>query len=138
MSDDPQIPLPIPTPTSAPHWEGARTGRLRVQRCRSCGEHVFIPQPTCTQCLSSELEWIESSGLGTLYSYTVVHRPQQPAFQTPYTVAIVEVEEGFFMLSNLVDCEEADIRIGMPLEVTFQAMSDEISLPYFRPRHEES
>ena len=138
MSDDPQIPLPIPTPTSAPHWEGARTGRLRVQRCRSCGEHIFIPQPTCTQCLSSELEWIDSSGLGTLYSYTVVHRPQQPAFRTPYAVAIVEVEEGFFMLSNLVDCEEADIRIGMPLEVTFQAMSDEISLPYFRPRHEES
>ena len=138
MSHDPQIPLPIPTPLSAPHWDGTRIQKLRVQRCRSCGEHVFIPQPACTQCLSSDMEWIESTGLGTLYSYTVVHRPQQPAFETPYTVAIVEVEEGFFMLTNLVDCDEADIHIGMPLEVTFRKMSEEITLPYFRPRDPES
>ena len=84
------------------------------------------------------MEWIESTGLGTLYSYTVVHRPQQPAFETPYTVAIVEVEEGFFMLTNLVDCDEADIHIGMRLEVTFRKMSEEITLPYFRPRDPES
>jgi hypothetical protein len=63
-----------------------------------------------------------------------VHRPQQPAFKAPYVVIIVELEEGFFMLSNLIDCEETDIQIGMPLEVDFEKMSDEISLPYFRPR----
>ncbi|MEE3327074.1 MAG: Zn-ribbon domain-containing OB-fold protein [Myxococcota bacterium] len=134
MSEKTQIPLPAPTPISSPHWEGARKDRLRVQRCRSCEQHIFIPQPTCTQCLSGELEWVESSGKGELYSYTVVHRPQQPAFETPYTVVIVQLEEGFFMLSNLIDCEETDISIGMPLEVVFEKMSNEISLPYFRPR----
>ena len=122
MSENPQIPLPIPTSLSAPHWEGGREGKLRIQRCRSCGEHIFIPQPACTQCLSGDLDWVESTGKGSLYS-----------FQAPYVVIIVKLEEGFFMLSNLIDCDEPDIEIGMPLEVAFEKMSDDISLPYFRP-----
>ncbi len=133
MSENPPIPLPIPTSLSAPHWEGGREGKLRIQRCRSCGEHVFIPQPACTQCLSGDLDWVESTGRGSLYSYTVVHRPQQPSFKAPYVVIIVKLEEGFFMLSNLIDCDEPDIEIGIPLEVAFEKMSDDISLPYFRP-----
>lgn len=133
MSDRPQIPLPIPTPISAPHWDGVRMGKLRIQHCRSCGEHIFIPQPACTRCLSGDMEWVESTGRGELYSYTVVHRPQQPAFEVPYTVVIVQLEEGFFMLSNLIDCDEADIEVGMPVEVVFHKMTDDISLPYFRP-----
>ena len=76
---------------------------------------------------------MESSGRGTLYSYTVVHRPQQPVFEVPYTVAIVELEEGWYMLSKLVDCEPEEVEIGMPLEVSFRPMSEEITLPFFRP-----
>jgi uncharacterized OB-fold protein len=128
------IPLPRPTALSKPHWEGCREGVLRVQRCQDCGTFVFIPQPCCTSCLGEALEWVESSGRGTLYSYTVVHRPQQPSFEVPYTVVIVELEEGWHMLSNLVDCEIDDIEIGMPLEVVYREMSNEITLPLFRPR----
>jgi hypothetical protein len=104
-----------------------------VQRCGACGGYVFIPQPVCTHCQSGELEWVRSSGRGTLYSYTTVHRPQRPEFAVPYTVAIVELEEGFFMLTNLVDCPPEQMRIGMPVEVSFRPMSDEITLPMFRP-----
>ncbi len=130
---DAKTPLPTPTTLSRPHWEGCREGVLRVQRCDACGHHVFIPRPTCTKCLSEELRWVESSGRGTLYSYTVVHRPQQPQFEVPYTVAIVELEEGWHMLTNLVDVPDGALEIGMPVEVDFRPMSEEITLPFFRP-----
>ncbi len=127
------IPLPTPTPISRPHWDGCREGELRAQRCRQCETWVFIPQPACPSCLSGELEWVASAGRGRVYSYTIVHRPQQPAFDIPYVVAIVELEEGFTMLTNLVDCEPQDVAVGLPVEVVFRAMTDEITLPYFRP-----
>jgi len=130
------IPLPRPTAVSAPHWEGCREGRLRVQRCRDCGAHVFVPQPVCTGCFGDGLEWVESSGRGTLYSYTMIHRPQRPVFEVPYTVVIVELEEGWTMLSNLIECDPEEIRVGMPLEVSFRRMSEEITLPFFRPRRD--
>ncbi len=126
-----QIPLPQPTPLSRPHWDGCKEGKLRVQRCKDCGTFVFIPRPTCTGCLSEDLEWVESTGKGTLYSYTVVHRPQRPEFDVPYTVAIVELEEGWHMLTNLVDVEHDAVAIGMPLQVSFKPMSDDITLPFF-------
>lgn len=128
------IPLPRPTALSRPHWDGCREGVLRVQRCRDCGHFVFIPQPVCTRCHTDALDWVTSTGRGTVYSYTVVHRPPRPAFAVPYVVAIVELEEGWHMLTNLVECRPEDARVGMPVEVAFRAMSDAITLPYFRPR----
>jgi uncharacterized OB-fold protein len=146
------IPLPRPTALSKPHWDGCREGILRVQRCADCEEYVFIPQVVCPRCLGGDLEWVASSGRGTLYSYTIVHRPQQPAFEVPYVPIIVELEEGWFMLSNLDSSgghgvstgssgapapvsasETRAIEIGMALEVAFRKMNDEITLPYFRP-----
>ncbi len=129
----PDRPLPRPSALSAPFWEGCREGRLLVQRCGDCGSYVFIPQPVCTGCLGSGLAWVESSGRGTLYSYTVVHRPQRPVFEVPYVVAVVELEEGWHMLSNLIDVEPDAVEIGMPLEVSFREMSPDITLPFFRP-----
>jgi uncharacterized OB-fold protein len=135
MSDSSaQIPLPRPTPLSKPHWDGCREGVLRVQRCGDCDAFVFIPKPVCGGCLGTNLRWVESSGRGTLYSYSIVHRPQQPTFEVPYTVAIVELEEGWHMLTNLLGVGPDDIEIGMSLEVSFERKSDEITLPYFRPR----
>ena len=134
MSDGTTIPLPQPTPLSRPHWEGCREGVLRVQRCSACGAYVFIPQPVCTGCQSDALEWVESSGRGTVYSHTTVHRPPRPEFETPYVVAIVELEEGWHMLTNVVDIPPGDVGVGMPVEVTFRAVTDEITLPLFRPR----
>ena len=128
------IPLPAPTALSAPHWDGCRRGELMVQRCRACGGYVFIPQPACTHCLGGDLEWVRSSGRGVVYSHTAVHRPQQPAFATPYVCAIVEVEEGWHMLTNLVGIEPCAVRVGLPAEVAFHAIGDRIALPYFRPR----
>jgi hypothetical protein len=127
------IPLPHPTALSKPHWDGCREGVLRVQRCRECGQYVFIPQPVCTNCLGQTLEWVESSGRGVLFSYTIVERPQQPVFDVPYMPIIVELAEGWHMLSNLLEVAPSDVAIGMPLEVCFVEMSDEITLPYFRP-----
>ena len=130
----PGIPLPRPTEISGPFWTGCANGELLVQRCRSCGKFVHIPEPCCTRCTSFDLEWIRSPGRGTVYSYSVVWRPQQPAFEVPYVAAIVELEEGWKMLTNIVDCSPAELRIGLPVEVTFRRMSDEITLPYFEPR----
>ena len=128
------IPLPRPTALSRPHWDGCREGVLRVQRCDACGSYEFIPQAVCTKCQADELGWGESSGRGSVYSHTTVHRPPRPEFDAPYVVAIVELEEGWHMLTNLVDCRPEEVAIGLPVEVDFRAVSDEITLPCFRLR----
>ena len=128
------IPLPRPTALSRPHWDGCREGVLRVQRCAACGSYEFIPQAVCTKCQAGKLEWVESSGRGSVYSHTTVYRPPRPEFDAPYVVAIVELEEGWHMLTNLVDCRPEEVAIGLPVEVDFRAVSDEITLPCFRLR----
>ena len=128
------IPLPRPTALSRPHWDGCREGVLRVQRCAACGSYEFIPQAVCTKCQAGKLEWVESSGRGSVYSHTTVYRPPRPEFDAPYVVAIVELEEGWHMLTNLVDCRPEEVAIGLSVEVDFRAVSDEITLPCFRLR----
>ncbi len=132
----PNTPLPRPTALSQPFWEACQQGKLTVQRCDDCETLTFIPQPCCGNCLSENLSWVESSGRGTLYSYSTVYRPQQPSFEVPYTVVIVELEEGYHMLSNLIGTEPEDVKIGLPLEVVFEERSEEITLPFFRVRSE--
>ncbi len=127
------IPLPRPTALSLPHWMGCREGVLRVQRCKACEAYVFIPQPICTHCQADALEWVESSGKGTVYSYTTVHRPPRPQFNAPYVIAIIELAEGWHMLSNIVGCEPAEVKVGMPVEVVYKTFSEEITLPLFQP-----
>ncbi len=123
-------PLPRPTPLTQPHWDGCREGVLRVQRCRDCGAFGFIPQPLCCACSSDGVEWTESRGHGSVYSFTVVHRAPHPAFAVPYIVAIVTLDEGFEMLANL-ECEPARAAIGARVRVAFRAASDAIALPFF-------
>lgn len=127
------IPLPNPRPVSQPYWDGCLAGELRFQRCEDCGHAQFNPGYRCGSCRGDRLGWEASAGRGTLYSWTVVWRPQTPAFEVPYVPVVVELDEGYWMLSAVVDCELEDLREGMPLEVLFQPTSDRISLPYFRP-----
>ena len=133
MTAQAQLPLPKPTPLSRPFWEACKLGVLTAQRCLDCGGLTFIPQVACMHCFSSSLEWVPTSGKGVVYSYTVVWRPQTPAFKIPYVVAIVDIDDGYQMMSNIVDCDPAHVRVGMRVEVDFRQMSDEITLPYFKP-----
>jgi uncharacterized OB-fold protein len=98
---------------------------------------VFIPQPLCPDCQSTELEWVASSGHGVVYSYTVVHRAPHPAFATPYVVAIVRLAEGFTMLAN-VECETSALRVGLAVRIAFRAAAPDLSLPYFIPSADAS
>ena len=129
-------PLPRPTEDSAPFWEAAHKGELRMQRCGDCGHIRFPPALLCARCLSERAEWVALSGRGTVFSWIVVHQSQHPAFNTdvPYNVAIIELEEGPRLHTNIVDCANDRIYIGMPVEVTFARVSDDTALVKFRPR----
>ncbi len=132
-------PLPRPTEDSAPYWEAARNGELRMQRCSDCGHLRFPPAILCPRCLSENAEWVRLSGRGRVFSWIVVHQSQHPAFNAdaPYNVAIVELEEGPRLHANIVGCANDAIFIGMPVEVVFEKVSEEIALPKFRPRQED-
>ena len=96
------VPFTPPSPVSAPFWDGLAAGELRYQRCANCGAPVFNPAPLCRACTSTDLDWQVSAGLGTVYSWTICHRPMSPDLVTPYTPVIVDLDEGYQMLSNLV------------------------------------
>ena len=127
-------PLPRPSEDSAPYWEATQRGELRMQQC-ACGHVRFPPAVLCARCLSEQFEWVKLSGRGTVFSWIVVHQSQHPAFNadTPYNVTIVELEEGPRLHTNLVECTNDQIHIGMPVEVVFDKVNDEVTLPKFRP-----
>ena len=106
-----------------------------IQRCNSCGEHQFYPRGVCSHCLSSELEWREASGKGTIYSYSVNHRAPHPGFadDLPFVLAIVELEEGPRMMTNIVVSDPDSVTIGMAVTVTFDIVTDQVTLPKFTP-----
>jgi uncharacterized OB-fold protein len=130
-----QGPLPVGPPgrESASFWEGAASGELRYVRCTTCGRPDFPAAQHCRFCLSAALEWQVSTGHGTLYSYTIVWRPVTPDFTTPYAPAVVDLDEGYSMMTNLIGLDTEQIRIGMRVEVQFEALAGGITLPYFRP-----
>ena len=129
-------PLPRPTEDSAPYWEAAQRGELRMQRCADCDHVRFPPSILCPACLSQRADWTRLSGRGTVYSWIVVHQSQHPAFNAdaPYNVAIIELEEGPRLHSSLVNCSNEQIHIGMPVEVVFEKVNDDVTLPKFQPR----
>ncbi len=126
-------PLPQPTELSRPFWDGCRDQRMLIQRCVTCGGTVFIPQPFCPHCLGRELEWMAAAGTGRVVTYTVVWRPQTPAFDVPYVIAVVALDEGVDLLTNLTDVVPDQVSIGMRVQVRFVPMSGEITLPFFAP-----
>ena len=137
MTAPPQIPklLPNPSPISRPFWEATKEHRLSIQRCLSCRKHVFYPRTLCPHCGAGALEWVDVSGNATLYSYTIARRATAApwAADVPYVIAIVELEEGVRMTTNIVGCPVEDVRIGMALVPEFQDVNEKITLVMFRP-----
>jgi uncharacterized protein len=128
-------PIPVPTRETKPYWEGCKAHQLKIQRCAECGHHQFYPRIYCTKCMSDRVEWVEASGRAKVLSYTIVHRPVSPAFkeEIPYVVALVTLDEGPTMMTNLVRYAPNQLAIGMPVVVTFEDWTEEISIPKFRP-----
>lgn len=126
-------PLPKPSPASAPYWDAARRHELKLQKCGGCGAFIYYPRPQCPDCMSENLEWRPVSGRGKLYSYTVVRRASSRSFADgPYVLAIVELDEGPRMTTNLIAPPE-QIKIGMPVTVAFDDVTPEHTLVKFKP-----
>jgi len=134
----PEISKPIPaiTPEMREFFEGARAGRLMVQKCDSCGRLRFPAHELCSKCNSTASRWVPVSGRGEVFSFNVMHQVYHPGFagDVPYAVVVIELEEGCKFVSNLLGVKPHDIRCGMPVEVTFEKLSDEVSIPKFRLR----
>ncbi|MGE5597079.1 MAG: Zn-ribbon domain-containing OB-fold protein, partial [Hyphomicrobiales bacterium] len=130
--------LPSPTPETQEFWDGAKAGELRLQRCLEpqCAKVYFPPRPFCPACGSRNVEWFRASGRGKLHSYVINHRP---AFgfenEVPYSIGVVLTDEGVKMMTNIRGVEQTPeaLQLDMPLEVTFEPVSDTISLPYWKP-----
>ena len=135
MSDLPFRLLPRVGPENEHFWTGGAEGELRLLRCNACDAWVHPPQPICPECLGEPLRVEATSGRATLHSYTVNHHPWIPGFDPPYIIAIVELAEDprVRITTNLVNCEEADVEIGMALRACFEEREDGIFLPLFEP-----
>lgn len=127
--------IPGMTELTRPYWAAARAGRLVVQACGACGNIWHPPLPACPHCHRAELGWREVAGTGTIYTYTVVTHPTHVALadKVPYVVAIVELSEGPRLVTGIVCCDASEVRAGLPVQVRFIPVSDEITLPYFEP-----
>jgi uncharacterized OB-fold protein len=126
--------LPSPDAETVPYWEAAREGRFLLKRCNGCGAAHFYPRPFCPHCWSDDVEWFEASGRATLYTFSIVRRNDLPPFneRVPYVAAVVDLEEGPRMITNVIGCEFDAVEIGMALTVAFREDGD-YSLPVFEP-----
>ncbi|MGE0725690.1 MAG: Zn-ribbon domain-containing OB-fold protein [Alphaproteobacteria bacterium] len=126
-------PLPRVDTLSKPFWELAKDHKLAVQVCRDCGDRHFPPSPVCPACLSKDQEWEVVSGRGTLVSWVQFHRAYWPGFapELPYDVCLVALDEGPMMVSNLVGAREGEAAVGARVEVAFDEVTDQFTLPKF-------
>lgn len=141
----PQMPkiatwhLPVADLETAPYWEAAAQGKLLIKECRSCRRPFFYPRAHCPRCWSTDTTWREASGRGTVYTFTVVYQNDLPPFRDriPYVVAIVELDEGVRMTSNIEGCDPSEVRCGMAVQVAFRSEDrgegDPVAIPVFRP-----
>ena len=127
--------IPAATDLTRPYWEHARDGRLVTQVCHQCRQIWHPPLPACPHCHSSDLGWQQVSGTGTVYTYTVVRHATHAALagHIPYVIAIVELTEGPRIVTGIIGCDARDVRAGMKVQVRFEAVTDEVTLPYFEP-----
>ncbi|MGE0625643.1 MAG: Zn-ribbon domain-containing OB-fold protein [Pseudomonadales bacterium] len=127
--------IPEPSEATAPFFEGARKGKLRLQRCAACGTWGFPPMSRCTGCGSADIEWANASGRGTVYSHALLQRPYHPRHQgrLPLVLAQVDLPEGVRVMTNLVDVDPEAVRVGDAVVVTFERFADGGVLPVFKP-----
>ncbi len=131
----PKRPAPVVNEWARPFWDYAKEHKLYLQKCMVCNQHIFYPRMACPHCAAQEIEWVPASGKGRIYSFTVVENNAPSAFQSecPYVVAVVKLEEGVQMLTNIVDGDPYALKFDMPVEVVFEELDDEVTLPKFKP-----
>lgn len=128
-------PLPLITSLSKIFYDGCRENKLLYQKCEDCNEVIFYPKQLCSNCFGRNLQWVSSSGKGIIHSFTICYDSVPPAFaaDTPFVLAIIRMEEGFTILSNIVECKFNELRSDLPVEVVYEKVTPEITLPRFRP-----
>lgn len=131
-------PVPAMDGNSRPFWEGCAQGKLLIKFCVSCQKHHFYPRIICPHCYGEDLVWVEASGEGRIYSYTVAHRPAGEAFRedVPYVIALVELMEGVRMMSNIVGVSPEEVKCEMPVKVVFEEVEG-VFFPKFTPKRNE-
>ena len=135
MADPAQKFIPRSRPETAAWWEGCRNHELLLQSSTKCGHRQFYPRIICTECMSDKLEWTRSAGRGQVLTFTICRLPVSEAYagDVPYVIALVQLEEGPTMMSNIIQCDPDAVTTGMPVEVIFEQRSEEITIPQFRP-----
>ena len=130
-------PLPRPDPVTRPFWDSVKAHAMSIQRCSACRKYVFYPRGHCPACFGRDLAWTPVSGRGVVHAFTIVHYHSTPAFRadTPYVVALIELDEGVRMMSNLVEVtpDPQHVQVGLPVEVVYDDVTPELTLPKFRP-----
>jgi uncharacterized OB-fold protein len=126
---------PSPTADTQPYWDGLNEGRLRLQRCADCGKLRHYPRPVCDACFSMNVAWVDASGRGSVHSWTVTHHAFHPGFKPdlPYALVTVDLDEGVRMQAQLRGLDPSELRIGLPVQVAFEAATDSLTLPVFVP-----
>jgi uncharacterized OB-fold protein len=134
---NPHLPAPAPVvnPETRPFWEATAAGRLVLARCDDCGETIWYPRTVCPKCRSTGISWVDASGRGEIYSFTVIRRGEGPYRDAaPYVLAYVELDEGPRIMTNIVGADAASLRVGQPVEVVFHDTGEGSALARFRPR----
>ncbi|PKB63680.1 MAG: hypothetical protein BZY80_05990 [SAR202 cluster bacterium Io17-Chloro-G2] len=128
-------PLPTISGETKPFWDACRQGNLLIQRCGSCQEYQFYPRGICANCWCEDIQWVTASGRGTVWTFTETRQNRTPGFEEeiPYVLALVELEEGVKMFTNIIECDPKEVKIGMAVEVTFVQANQQVSIPYFKP-----
>jgi len=128
-------PLPTISGETKPFWDACRRGILLIQRCGQCQEYQFYPRGICATCWCEDILWVTASGKGTVWTFTETRQNRTPGFEedVPYVLAVVELEEGVKMFTNIIECDPREVKIGMAVEVTFIQANQQVSIPYFKP-----
>lgn len=128
-------PLPPIDPWTAPYWAAAREHRLLIQQCSVCGQHIFYPRRNCPFCFADEVAWVEASGRGKIVSFSIVQNNAPSAFvaDMPFVISIVRLDEGVQMMTNIVECDLDALHCEMPVTVTFEKLTETVTLPKFKP-----